>query len=158
MDPAVLLPFLAAACAASLLPLHQHPLYHGVHFGKYTEDRSQFHAQTPHGGYNYGYAEPNGAKKETRHPDGTVTGTYSHPLPDGRTLTNNYVADAYGFRSNLAPTAPKDFSPIAVAAYDVSAPVYQHSVHAVAVPRPPIHVTKAVDYHQAAPYGYGYHH
>jgi hypothetical protein len=39
--------------------------------------RSQHHTQDAYGNYAYGYAEPNGAKKEVRHPDGTVTGTYS---------------------------------------------------------------------------------
>jgi hypothetical protein len=39
--------------------------------------RTQHHSQDVNGNYHYGYSEPNGAKVETRHPDGTVTGSYS---------------------------------------------------------------------------------
>ncbi|CAG0902476.1 unnamed protein product [Cyprideis torosa] len=38
----------------------------------------------------------------------------SYNSPDGRVITNNYVADDHGFRSNLAPTLHKDNS-VAVA-------------------------------------------
>jgi hypothetical protein len=70
----------------------------------------------------------------------------SHPLPDGRILTNNYVADEYGFRSSLAPTAPKDFAPKVKAVYDVAAPVYATTYNTVAYRQAPIVATKSVDY------------
>ena len=37
-------------------------------------------------------------KEESRKPDGSVRGSYSYVSPDGRLITNNYVADASGFR------------------------------------------------------------
>ncbi|CAG0922153.1 unnamed protein product [Notodromas monacha] len=174
MNSLILLPLCFAACMASVFPVglhkqyvhHEHLVAPVVHKTAHVA-RSQYHSQDNFGQYSYGYAEPNGAKKETRHADGTVVGSYSHPLPDGSFLTNNYVADEYGFRSSLAPTAHKDFAPVVKAAYDVTAPIVAHSVGAYAVPRPDIHLTKRVDafvpaaayayptYAQPAAYGYG---
>lgn len=158
MQSLVLLPLLAAVASAAYLPLvplaaPAAPVYALAR--SYSEEaKSQFHSQSKNG-YDYGYAEPNGAKKETRHADGTVTGTYSHPLPDGRVLTNNYVADKYGFRSSLAPTAIKDFRPIVESTYDVKAPIVEHTVETVAVPQPAVQLTKSVDYvAHAAPTAY----
>ena len=37
-------------------------------------------------------------REESRTPDGTVHGSYSYVDPDGRLITNNYVADSSGFR------------------------------------------------------------
>ncbi|CAG0924461.1 unnamed protein product [Notodromas monacha] len=155
MNSLILLPLCFAACMASVLPLgygHYEKQYLApvVHKTSLVA-RSQYHSQDKLGQYKYGYAEPNGAKEETRHADGTVVGTYSHPLPDGSILTNNYVADEYGFRSSLAPTAPKDFLPVVKAAYDVTAPILAHSVGAYAIPRPDIHLTKRVDAYLPAP-------
>ena len=36
----------------------------------------QHHIQDDWGGYNYGYADINSAKEETRNPDGSVVGSY----------------------------------------------------------------------------------
>jgi hypothetical protein len=181
MNSLIVLPLFFAAALGSYLPLHApavayraapvvaHTVAHvsPAVVGHAHSARTQYHSQDNYGTYDYGYAEPNGAKKETRHPDGTVTGTYSHPLPDGRVLTNNYVADEYGFRSDLAPTAPKDFAPVVKAAYDVAAPVVAHTVDTHVIPQAPLHIAKSVDYvaapavvksyAAAAPaYGYGY--
>ncbi len=65
---------------------------------------TQFHAQSELGEYSYGYSNPTSSKFETRNANGQVEGTYSYLAPDGRVITNNYVADPYdGFRSSLAP-------------------------------------------------------
>jgi hypothetical protein len=154
MNSLIVLPLFFAAAFAGYLPHHvPAPVvaHHVAHVapavvGREYAARTQYHSQDNYGNYNYGYAEPNGAKTETRHPDGTVTGSYSHPLPDGRILTNNYVADEYGFRSNLAPTAAKDFAPKIKAAYDVAAPVIAHTVDTHVIPQPPVHIAKRFDY------------
>jgi hypothetical protein len=182
MNSLILLPLFAAVAAAGILPGHYGApaAYHGVApvvavapavYGNSYAQRSQYHSQDGYGQYSYGYAEPNSQKQEARHADGTVTGSYSHALPDGRVLVNNYVADEYGFRSSLAPTAAKDFAPVVKAAYHAEAPVFQHAVQTIVQPQPAIHVAKTINYaapvayasapiaygYQAAPgYGYGY--
>ncbi|CAG0919499.1 unnamed protein product [Notodromas monacha] len=157
MNSLILLPLCFAACMASVVPVgflqHQYvaPVVHKTSHVA----RTQYHSQDNFGQYNYGYAEPNGAKQETRHADGTVVGSYSYPTADGSVLTNNYVADEFGFRSSLAPTAHKDFAPVVKAAYDVTAPIVAHSVGAYVVPQPDLHLTKRVDaFVPAAAYGY----
>ena len=73
----------------------------------------------------------------------------SHPLPDGSILTNNYVADEYGFRSSLASTAHKDFASRVKSTYEVHAPVVQHTVETSVIPQSPLVKTKSVDYEYA---------
>ncbi len=60
---------------------------------------TQFHAQSELGEYEYGYTNPTSSKYERKDALGNVEGTYSYVSPDGRVITNNYVADPYGFRS-----------------------------------------------------------
>ncbi|CAG0920987.1 unnamed protein product, partial [Notodromas monacha] len=75
----ILLPLCFAACMASVFPVglhkqyvhHEHLVAPVVHKTAHVA-RSQYHSQDNFGQYSYGYAEPNGAKKETRHADGTV--------------------------------------------------------------------------------------
>lgn len=59
---------------------------------------TQFHAQSELGEYSYGYSNPTSSKIETKRADGVVEGSYSYLSPDGRIITNNYVADPLGFR------------------------------------------------------------
>jgi hypothetical protein len=61
------LPYAAAPAVVAAAPA----------YSQYGVARTQHHSQDNYGNYNYGYSEPNGAKVETRHPDGTVTGSYS---------------------------------------------------------------------------------
>lgn len=75
----------------------------------YAEGSTQHHAQDAYG-YNYGYADARSQKQEVRTADGVVQGSYSYRAPNGQLIKNDYVADANGFRSSLAPTAPKDFA------------------------------------------------
>jgi len=65
---------------------------------------TQFHAQSELGEYEYGYSNPTSSKYERKDAYGNVEGTYSYLGPDGRVVTNNYVADPAGFRSSLAPS------------------------------------------------------
>ncbi|CAG0924470.1 unnamed protein product [Notodromas monacha] len=84
MNSLILLPLCFAACMASVFPVglhkqyvhHEHLVAPVVHKTAHVA-RSQYHSQDNFGQYSYGYAEPNGAKKETRHADGTVVGSYS---------------------------------------------------------------------------------
>jgi hypothetical protein len=66
----------------------------------------QFMHQDSYGQYTYGYDNPSSTKVESRTHDGTVRGSYSYLAPDGRILTNNYIADHNGFRSSLDPANP----------------------------------------------------
>ena len=66
----------------------------------------QFLRQDDYGQYAYGYNNPSSSKVESRTLDGTVRGSYSYLSPDGRVVTNEYVADRNGFRSSLDPANP----------------------------------------------------
>ncbi len=72
---------------------------------------TQFHAQSELGEYEYGYSNPTSTKYERKDALGNVEGTYSYVSPDGRIVTNNYVADPYGFRSSLAPANDEEWLP-----------------------------------------------
>ena len=77
--------------------------------------QSQYHAQDELGQYNFGYADPNSARVETKTADGVVRGSYNYVDTNGQIQTVQYVADALGFRvaaTNL-PVAPQ---PVEVAA------------------------------------------
>lgn len=149
MKSLIILPFCFAAVLGgpflAPLPYAAAPLA-AVQYGV---ARTQHHSQDAYGNYQYGYSEPNGAKIETRHPDGTVTGSYSYPTSDGRILTRNYIADRHGFKDSSAPTALKDFAPKLESVYDVKAPVYATTYGAVAIPQAPLVATRSVEY--AAP-------
>ena len=71
--------------------------------------QSQYHAQDELGQYNFGYADPNSARVETKTADGVVRGSYNYVDTNGQIQTVQYVADALGFRvaaTNL-PVAPQ---------------------------------------------------
>ena len=71
--------------------------------------QSQYHAQDELGQYNFGYADPNSARVETKTADGVVRGSYNYLDTNGQIQTVQYVADALGFRvaaTNL-PVAPQ---------------------------------------------------
>ena len=77
--------------------------------------QSQYHAQDELGQYNFGYADPNSARVETKTADGVVRGSYNYVDTNGQIQTVQYIADALGFRvaaTNL-PVAPQ---PVEVAA------------------------------------------
>ena len=75
----------------------------------------QYHAQDEDGQYNFGYADPNSSKSESRKADGTVTGSYNYIDSDGKLQTVHYIADEQGFR--VAGTN------IPVAVYELPKPV-----------------------------------
>lgn len=74
---------------------------------------SQHHAQSELGEYNYGYANVNSNKIETKTADGVTRGSYSYVDANNVVQTVNYIADdVFGFRvaaTNLpvAPVAPE---------------------------------------------------
>ncbi|EFX65770.1 hypothetical protein DAPPUDRAFT_332865 [Daphnia pulex] len=100
--------------------------------------QGKYHAQDELGQYSFGYHEPNQVRSETKDAFGIVRGSYSYSNPDGSVVTNNYIADANGFRSSLAPSngpllplvgkAPKvpiSHAPIAIAAAPIPvAPIH----------------------------------
>ncbi|CAL4179437.1 unnamed protein product, partial [Meganyctiphanes norvegica] len=70
----------------------------------------QHHAQDEFGQYNFGYAGGPSSRHEVRDAFGVVRGSYNYVDANGQVQTQNYVADALGFRvaaTNLpvAPTA-----------------------------------------------------
>ncbi|XP_050690763.1 cuticle protein-like [Eriocheir sinensis] len=74
--------------------------------------QSKFHAQDELGQYSFGYAGGPASRAETRDAFGIVRGSYNYVDPEGKLQTQNYVADALGFRvagTNLpvAPAAPE---------------------------------------------------
>ena len=60
--------------------------------------QSQYHAQDELGQYNFGYADPNSARVETKTADGVVRGSYNYVDTNGQIQTVQYIADALGFR------------------------------------------------------------
>ncbi|CAG0887204.1 unnamed protein product [Darwinula stevensoni] len=103
--------------------IHAVPVVKSVH--AVYAPRHQHHSQDAWGNYNYGYADINSAKEESKIGN-TVVGSYSHINADGTVTKNDYVADEFGFRSSLAPTAAKDFAPKVTVAYGHGAP-YTHA-------------------------------
>jgi len=63
---------------------------------------SQFHAQDEFGNYEYGYQNPNSAKREGGNARTGVTGAYSYRDAYGIERSFSYVADSLGFR--MSPT------------------------------------------------------
>ncbi|CAG0883233.1 unnamed protein product [Darwinula stevensoni] len=118
-----------------------------------TEHRSQYHAQDNYGNYAYGYANKDQAKEERKFPDGTVIGSYSYNSPDGTLVTNNYVADEHGFRSNLAPTLAKDNNQaVADEAFKAASIAHQTGLSAVVEESHPNGAPVAVSTGVYAPY------
>jgi opacity protein-like surface antigen len=73
----VFLSLFVATSMASIIPAPYVAQVAPAVVGKSYIHRTQHHSQNAYGQYDYGYAEPNSQKQETRHPDGTVTGSYS---------------------------------------------------------------------------------
>merc|ERR1719244_713117 len=74
-----------------------------------TTRTSQHHAQDEFGQYNFGYAGGPSSRHEVRDAFGVVRGSYNYIDADGKIQTQNYIADALGFRvaaTNL-PVAPE---------------------------------------------------
>merc|ERR1719244_1838585 len=74
-----------------------------------TTRTSQHHAQDEFGQYNFGYAGGPSSRHEVRDAFGVVRGSYNYIDADGKVQTQNYIADALGFRvaaTNL-PVAPE---------------------------------------------------
>lgn len=126
--------FLASACSASILGAVS----------------SQYHTQDLHGGYSYGYADPNSQKHEVSH-NGHTSGAYSYVDGHGLVQSVHYTADpVHGFRAsgtNL-PKGPDAHvtvhAPVHYAAY---APVHHYSavapVHYAVAAHSPVHLTHA---------------
>merc|ERR1719308_458631 len=77
----------------------------------------QYHAQDEFGQYSFGYAGGPSARTETRDGYGVVRGTIVVPDANGILQTQNYIADAAGFRivgTNL-PVAPAAVPAVALA-------------------------------------------
>merc|ERR1719412_2846559 len=77
----------------------------------------QYHAQDEFGQYSFGYAGGPSARTETRDGYGVVRGSIVVPDANGILQTQNYIADAAGFRivgTNL-PVAPAAVPAVAVA-------------------------------------------
>ena len=80
--------------------------------------QSQYHAQDELGQYQFGYADPNSARTESKTADGVVTGTYNYVDDAGKIQTVHYIADAGGFRvigTNLPVATYEAAVPIAEA-------------------------------------------
>lgn len=139
---------LAASCSASLYG-------HAV--------SSQYHTQDHHGGYSYGYADPNSQKHESRSHDGVTHGGYSYVDGHGLVQSVKYTADpVHGFQvaaTNLpvgpAPAHPVAYAhaaPIAYAHHAAPAISYAHHyAHAPAVSY--AHVSAPLAH--AAPWSHG---
>ena len=81
------------------------------YFGRHAVGHPVHHYPSKIAQYRYGYSHDLSSKEEIRTPDGIVKGSYSYLSPDGRVITNNYVADAWGFRSSLSPSGPVPLHP-----------------------------------------------
>ena len=123
----------------------------------------QHHSQDDHGNYVYGYSDPNSRREETGTYGGDVVkGSYSYTAPDGSIVHNDYFADANGFRSSLAPTAPHDVHP----APEYAHAHYGHVAYAglghhpalPVAPVTPVHQAGVGIYHGLSPFTYSSHH
>lgn len=101
---------------------------------------SQYHAQDHHGGYSYGYADPNSQKHEERSANGVTTGAYSYVDAHGIHQTVKYHADPHTGFHVAATNLPK--APLPVHA----APLYYH-----AAPAPVVYAAHIPYAHHAAP-------
>merc|ERR1719495_2389260 len=86
--------------------------YNVAPFAPVAPIQSQYHAQDEIGQYSFGYAGGPSSRAETRDAFGIVRGSYNYIDSEGELQTQNYVADARGFRvsgTNLpvAPDAPE---------------------------------------------------
>ncbi|XP_045597719.2 cuticle protein 19.8 [Procambarus clarkii] len=76
-----------------------------------TPVQSQYHAQDELGQYSFGYSGGPSSRAETRDAFGIVRGSYNYVDANGKIQTQQYVADALGFRVAgtdlpVAPDAP----------------------------------------------------
>lgn len=89
-------PAVKAYAAQPALPVTSVSTYNEVSAAPHA---TQHHAQDEFGNYEYGYDNPNSAKREQGTADGVVRGSYL--IKDmGVARQVNYVADAYGFRAS----------------------------------------------------------
>lgn len=87
------------------------------------EVSSQYQAHDGHGGYSYGYADPNSQKHESKDAHGITHGGYSYVDGDGHVQSVKYTADPiHGFQV-VGTNLPK--APIPAAGHAV-APAYGH--------------------------------
>ena len=121
-------PAVKAYAAQPALPVTSVSTYNEV---SATPHATQHHAQDEFGNYEYGYDNPNSAKREQGNADGVVRGSYL--IKDmGVARQVNYVADAYGFRASNNRLIKREAEPF----YGL----YGHTAPAVyggyALPRP----------------------
>lgn len=121
-------PAVKAYAAQPALPVTSVSTYNEVSAAPHA---TQHHAQDEFGNYEYGYDNPNSAKREQGNVDGVFRGSYL--IKDmGVARQVNYVADAYGFRATNNRLIKREAEPF----YGL----YGHTAPAVyggyALPRP----------------------
>ena len=96
-------------CAGEGLTQMMWPVYHLPYLHPVTA--TQYHAQDTLGQFNFGYANTNQIRTESRLLDGSVRGSYSYLDPNNKVVRVVYIADDEGFRvleGNNLPTVPAE--------------------------------------------------